>query len=410
MLEGLDTIDWGKLTHAYGEASDVPALLRQLTSSKADEREQAMQELYGNIWHQGTVYEASAQAVPFLIQLIESEVVEGKDEIFILLAHLARGTSYHDVHQHLPMLKAEAQKPEWQSGIQKELVWVRDVKAAVKAGENNYLRFLSETDPALRDATAYLLAALDHPAPELAAKVWSRFEQERNERVQASLVLAFGILAEPIEPNLSLLLANLVDGQSKSVRLAAAMSLVRLAPDQLPREALALLVEAAQSPNDYQALAESVWARVDDMELITINHLTYLDAKSAVAAVDILANIIPTREHHQALAIAEVLLNMAFRGMVKRGLPFVALNEQQQRVLRLIVQNRNVWIEKIGHAETTSVKISMLLRSCGLPEDRSDLALFIGTPEHQALPVPPQNTKLSFRAAIKKLFKRTPPS
>ena len=71
---------------------------------RAEDREQAMHELYGNIWHQGTVYEASSQAVPFLIQLLESEVVEGRDEICILLAHLARGTSYHDVHQHLPML------------------------------------------------------------------------------------------------------------------------------------------------------------------------------------------------------------------------------------------------------------------------------------------------------------------
>ena len=157
MLEELNKIDWSKLTHAYGEASDVPALLRQLASSEVDEREQALHELYGNIWHQGTVYEASARAVPFLIQLLKSEAVEGKDEILILLAHLARGTSYHDVHQHLPLLQQESQTPEWQSDIQKELGWVRDVQAAVFAGEATFLAFLTDESPALRDAGAVLL-------------------------------------------------------------------------------------------------------------------------------------------------------------------------------------------------------------------------------------------------------------
>ena len=228
--------------------------------------------------------------------------------------------------------------------------------------------------------------------------------------MQASLVLAFGLLAEPIAANLSQLQAILINAQSNSIRLAAAMALVRLTPERLPGEALATLVEAAQSPDAYKAMAQSVWARVDDIELIIINHLACLDAKSAVAAVDMLATILPNREHHQALTIAEVLLNIAFRETVRRGSAFAGLNEQQQRVLKLIVQNRNIWIEIIGHAETTSIKTSMLLRSCGLPEDQAGLASFVGAPEYQARAVPPQNEKPSLLGDLKKLFKRTPPS
>lgn len=410
MLEGLDKIDWSKLTHANGEASDVPGVLRQLASLEADEREHALYELSGNIWHQGTVYDASAQAVPFLIELLESEVIEGKDEICILLGHLAKGTSYHDVHQHLPILKQKAQTPEWQADIQKELVWVKDVKVAVMAGKSTYLRFLADEDPALRDATSYLLASFDHPAPGLAAKIWSRFQQEPDERVQASLMLAFGILAEPVETNLNLIFANLADAKSKSVKLAAAMALVRLARDQLPREALAMLVEAAQSPNDYEALAKSVWARVDDMELIIINHLACLDTNSAVAVVDMLAKILPTCEHQRALTIAEVLLNMLFRNTIGQGPTFASLNGQQQRVLRLIAQNRNVWIEKVGNAERNSIRTSMLLRSCGLPDDLAKLVSFIGGAEHQDHAVPSQEDHPGFAAIINKFFKRTPPS
>src|SRR5690349_1585950 len=152
MLEGLDRIDWSKLTHAYGSAEDVPDLLRQLASEDEEARSEAIHELYGNIWHQGTVYEASAKAAPFLIELLEAESVEGKDEIMVLLAHLARGTSYHDVHQYLPMLKGQAEKDDGKANIEKELVWVRDVKAAVRAGEKIYLAFLDHEEAVMRDS------------------------------------------------------------------------------------------------------------------------------------------------------------------------------------------------------------------------------------------------------------------
>ena len=59
MLEGLDKIDWSKLTHAYGAASDVPDLLRRLASGDGEERKAAIFAFHANIWHQGTVYEAT---------------------------------------------------------------------------------------------------------------------------------------------------------------------------------------------------------------------------------------------------------------------------------------------------------------------------------------------------------------
>ena len=70
MLEGLDTIDWSSLTHAHGPATDVPELLRSLLSKDADVRLQACAELHEKIWHQGTVYSASAAVVPFLFDLL----------------------------------------------------------------------------------------------------------------------------------------------------------------------------------------------------------------------------------------------------------------------------------------------------------------------------------------------------
>src|SRR6266498_4123599 len=94
MLEDLDTIDWSKLKHAYGEASDVPELIRHLLSEDRDARKKSIYELFGNIWHQGTVYEASSYAVPFLQELLRSPETPDKMLIADLLAELADGRPY----------------------------------------------------------------------------------------------------------------------------------------------------------------------------------------------------------------------------------------------------------------------------------------------------------------------------
>jgi hypothetical protein len=57
-LVGLDDVPWDAVEHAYGPATDVPGRLRELTGSRA-EQQHALYELHGDIWHQGTVYEAT---------------------------------------------------------------------------------------------------------------------------------------------------------------------------------------------------------------------------------------------------------------------------------------------------------------------------------------------------------------
>jgi hypothetical protein len=98
MLEGLDRVDWASLRHAYGAATDVPGLLRSLLSADPKVREQAIYELFGNIWHQGTIYPASAAAVPFLYELLTAPGVQDKSNIAHLLASIADGVGYLEVH------------------------------------------------------------------------------------------------------------------------------------------------------------------------------------------------------------------------------------------------------------------------------------------------------------------------
>lgn len=94
MLGGLDTIDWSSLTHAHGPATDVPELLRSLLCDDPDVRLQACTDLHETIWHQGTVYPASAAAIPFLFELLTHPGVHDPGWAASLLGCIATGEGW----------------------------------------------------------------------------------------------------------------------------------------------------------------------------------------------------------------------------------------------------------------------------------------------------------------------------
>ncbi|MFF5228519.1 hypothetical protein [Dactylosporangium sp. NPDC000521] len=91
MLDGLDDLDWASLEHAYGPAADVPGHVRALRSESADDRRRALSGLYGGICHQGTRYEASAPAVPFLLELLADPATPDRAAVARLVASIAVG-------------------------------------------------------------------------------------------------------------------------------------------------------------------------------------------------------------------------------------------------------------------------------------------------------------------------------
>jgi hypothetical protein len=76
-LAGLADVAWGDLRHAYGPAGDVPGLLRAIASGDAEAAGDAVSALFGNIWHQGTVYLATPYAVPFLARMAAAGIAPG---------------------------------------------------------------------------------------------------------------------------------------------------------------------------------------------------------------------------------------------------------------------------------------------------------------------------------------------
>ena len=68
----LDSPEWLRLEHAYGDASDIPALLKQLSEYPSGAwNEDPWFSVWSALAHQGDVYSASFAAVPHVIQAIE---------------------------------------------------------------------------------------------------------------------------------------------------------------------------------------------------------------------------------------------------------------------------------------------------------------------------------------------------
>ncbi|WP_067694099.1 hypothetical protein [Nocardia jejuensis] len=113
LWDGLESVPWAELHHAYGSAEDVPEQLLQLQSSTDDEAATALHELFGSIWHQGTVYSATAYAVPFLARLAGAGIQTCG--VLDLLAAIAAstdergvaepGAARHAVAQQWPLLR-----------------------------------------------------------------------------------------------------------------------------------------------------------------------------------------------------------------------------------------------------------------------------------------------------------------
>lgn len=73
MIE-LDDVQWDKLTHAYGKATDIPELIKALENHPESTSHQS--EPYYSLWsalcHQGDSYSASIVALPYLVQYCEN--------------------------------------------------------------------------------------------------------------------------------------------------------------------------------------------------------------------------------------------------------------------------------------------------------------------------------------------------
>jgi hypothetical protein len=125
----LDSPRWATLQHAYGDASDIPELLRQLTDfPPSDGDKEPWFTLWSSLAHQGDVYSASFAAVPHVVAAIATNPTRASGTYFqfpawVEICRHGKGVEVPDdlildyrraLHQ-LPALVAAAADREWGS-------------------------------------------------------------------------------------------------------------------------------------------------------------------------------------------------------------------------------------------------------------------------------------------------------
>ncbi|HEV8192286.1 MAG TPA: hypothetical protein VGP82_12530 [Ktedonobacterales bacterium] len=248
MLQGLDAINWHNLEHAYGPAGDVPGLLRDLASRDEQTRESAHYELYGNLYHQGTIYEPTAFAVPFLLRLVADESVPDRSWILAYLANLARGTSFINVHQHLPEifpnLAPGSRTPEVEAQLAQELQWVEDVHSAVRKGLPLYLRLLDHSDATIRSAATFPLARFKEDASSTMPALGRRLSVETVPDVRVRIILGLAALQSDTAARIALYVGAFENEPSRRTKLLLALAALDDLGDDAPQGAVAYIVEA----------------------------------------------------------------------------------------------------------------------------------------------------------------------
>ncbi|MFI9625943.1 HEAT repeat domain-containing protein [Streptomyces sp. NPDC052042] len=421
----LDALDWANLTHAYGRATDVPEQIRALRSADRAVRESALGELHANIFHQGTRYQASAAAVPFLLELVADPSAPMRPALLGLLTALAIG--YDDAHlpagyaiaahreaaEGGPELLADAEAwmsagpdvPDARPGPEEdadeeeegeeeeedddelpplyayldELTDDEQTRLhaffelaaydAVRAGLPIVRALLGAEDSDLRTAAAHTLAWF----PEEAAATLPPLiplADDPDPVVAATALVAVGLLAGPGSERVVPLLHAALDDTRELVRWGAATALVRLngpeAGHRAVQELRSRLAGQAERGDEVPFLDGDVRGHAA-LSLCLLGDAHADDTYTALLAS------LPDISGTEALTVVQAALGLAFpEGAPPGEVPFAALDDRGRRLVRVLAQSPGTWLvdgRPFGN-------FAMLVSGYGLPGDAQAMAAY----------------------------------
>ncbi|MER8071963.1 hypothetical protein ABTZ59_27050 [Streptomyces sp. NPDC094034] len=193
VLADLDAQPWAELEHAYGSAEDVPEALRALAGADEEAAGEALGELYSSILHQGSVYEASARAVPYLAGLAAAGV--RTDDLLVLLGGIAESEAVYD----------GTPPGECQAAVIGQLPLI--------------LPLVDAEDKAVRQAAVWAAVRTGAAEPVLPVLL-RRWKREKEPLVRAEL-LAGAVLLDPAGAAMGMVMGALAAGEPGELRIAA---------------------------------------------------------------------------------------------------------------------------------------------------------------------------------------------
>ncbi len=376
MLEGLDSIDWDRLRHAYGPAGDVPGLIRSLRFDDRVERDAVYFELYGNIYHQGSRYEASAHAVPFLVELALDPLTPDRGEVLTLITLLAIGFSQEHLPDGFPLEELRTRAAGRGAALgsraaKREAAYELATYDAVAAAVPSLVDLTASPDPDIAAAAAFTLAWFPEQATFSTGPLASlAIDADRPPPVRANALLGLGLTGRRGDMDEDPVLGQAARDADATVRWAAAV-------------ATAMRMGRATPPTVLQELR--AWARGfnrEDEELqrwrvgrgeLTLRMLDRIDASIAdevrTAAVRARLSGRPTSNWHNKTVGA---LSAAFpNGPGPAPVPFNQLRAPRKELVRQLAARWTAFFPPWDGP-------GMLLRSHHLPTTPWGLAWYAG--------------------------------
>ncbi|OJJ19247.1 hypothetical protein BKI52_20765 [marine bacterium AO1-C] len=263
-------VAWQNTTHAYGAATDVPQLLMKICVSDSEIRKSAWWHLYGNLFHQGTRYPATVEAIPFFIELLDYEGVPAKEKILQYLTHCLLGYPEYYIHQP-PNYETDFFNTTYdEDGV------MRGLYEAIAQGISRYTRFLAEGNDEEKQASIFLLAWFYPLKDKILPALKYFIEEEENPIIQANMLLAISYLTTNDTDNkwASFFEHWLQEAQEDWLKLAAAIALYRLKIQSLQIKVLPVLLNfLSASLLKSEALEENDEDDIDEDELIQAEDL-----------------------------------------------------------------------------------------------------------------------------------------
>lgn len=388
MLEGLDDIDWANLEHAYGEASDVPKLIRSLASKDEEERRGALWELYGNIFHQGTRYQATVYTIPFIFELIRDPNVPDKASLIKFTVDLAlgypeaflpKGPNVEDWAIDAQQLKEESESEDlddfdadWLKHID---AFINSYKAVLKEVDT-YYNFLDSNNPEIKIMAIFGVAWFREKASESILKLRSLLGKEKDEIILANLLISLSMLDAYVEErNDEEQLRNyFTKHKSLLVKISAAIALVNIlneevdiAPIDYILQQLPAIIDMNMSPFEFP------W---NDGELLGFisEVIKFCAVQFPEKVVPDLSNLLSKLTGVQALNVIYSLLWVVFPDLPEQDTwTLKQLNKYQKMVLRVLAKNDKLWIDE----DLEMADLSTLLWEYKLPNNQKDLRKFL---------------------------------
>jgi hypothetical protein len=392
LLDGLDAVDWSRYRHAYGPATDVPGLLRALAHDEAASEELRAHAasrgkhvfdtvtwiLWGNVYHQGSVWGVTAKVVPFLVELLDADLSAPRREFLLMYLHaLARGCPDVVFPQAFDLDEVEYQcrrvtalnlpasvidGDAWgglPSGLDRETarqarwIWERDCFVAVEAAVPAVLRRVHDPEDDVVDAALSLLASFPRQATESVPVLWTLARGGDTPRAARAL-LALAAFREDVADRARELHDAVGDRHVGSLYAAAAAVLATRGATTPPWAVKRLL----HPVDDWRLLPCAFAAAVDEL---CHRMLLCLPDDARAEVIEAVGRSLATQSGVGKPDAFETLLIFA------HATDLTSLNPLQRRAISLIAEHGD-WPEGTVNGDQTAS-----LQYHGLPTRREEL-------------------------------------